>query len=81
MDNFRQFYIKRAYSDLAKYSSWGIKLEALFRGFNHREMLEIQGEILSLVAKKRRQYCRINPLREVTIKTITTNPFKDQLVL
>jgi hypothetical protein len=73
-------YCKRINQNLDNHTSWGIRLEVLFRGFSPSEMFRIEAEIRDLIARYKSQAIKSGQLKEVVLENLITKPFKDEVM-
>lgn len=73
-------YCKRINHNLDNHSSWGIRIEVLFRGYSPAEMFRIEAEIRDLFARHKSQALKSGLLKEVVLENLITKPFKDEVM-
>ncbi len=73
-------YVRRINRCLENHSSWGIRLEVLFRGFSPADMFRIEGKIRDLIAREKQAAFDTGELKEVVLHNLVTKPFKDEVI-
>lgn len=76
----RHHYCKKISHNLDNHIFWGIRLEVLFRGFSHREIFQIQSEIMDLIANFKKRAANSGQLKEIVVENLITKPFKDEVI-
>lgn len=73
-------YVKRISNNLDSHIFWGIRLEVLFRGFSHREMFQIESELMDLIVRFKKNAADSGTLKEIVVENVITKPFKDEVI-